>query len=95
MSDKENEWICTDPSCNQYRKDISSAIFAFKEDRIINPETKESEKYESIIDINDYTWDEIINACGSFGYNAKQVDKWLTEGEELALIAECLFELES
>ena len=92
---RENEWVCTDPSCNQYRKDISDSIFAFEEDRIANPETKETVKYEAIINIQDYTWDEIVSACESFGYNAKQVDKWLTEGEELALIAECLFELET
>jgi hypothetical protein len=87
-------WIQTDGSTNQYRKDISETKFLFREDRIIDPVTKETEVYESEIDIDDYTWGEIISDCEAFGYTAKEVDKWLTEGEELALIAECIFELE-
>jgi len=91
----EIDWICTDPSCNQYRKDVTETIFMFKEDRIINPVTKETEVFEMEINIDDYTWEEIIDSCNAFGYTATQVDKWLTEGEEFALIAECLFELET
>jgi len=88
-------WVQTDGSTNQYRKDISETKFLFREDRIIDPITKETEVYESEIDIDDYTWGAIISDCEAFGYTAKEVDKWLTEGEELALIAECIFELES
>ena len=93
----KTEWVLTDPSCNQYRKTISEspAIFLFKEDRITNPKTGEKEVFEAEINLDDYTWWEIIDSCGSFGYSPKQVDKWLTEGEELDLIAECLFELTS
>lgn len=87
-------WVCTDPSCNQYRKDISETVFLFKEDRIINPETKETKTVEMEINIDNYTWYQIIDACNTFGYTPEQTDKWLTEGEEFALIAECLFELE-
>jgi hypothetical protein len=90
----ENKWICTDPSCNQYRKDLPDGTYLFKEDRIKNPETKETYQYSSIIDLNDYNWWDIIEACETFGYTAEQVDDWLTWGEELDLIAECLFELE-
>ena len=91
---EDSEWVQTDPSCNQYRKDISETCFIFKEDRVVNPETGETEVFESEIDLEDYSWFKIIEACGSFGYDAKQVDRWLTEGEEFPLIAECLFELE-
>jgi len=91
------EWICIDPNCNQYRKDIDeeNGIFLFKEDRIKDPITKETYQYESEINLNDYDWWEKVEACETFGYTAKQVDKWITEGEELALIAECIFELKT
>lgn len=88
-------WVQTDASSNQYRKNITDSIFLFREDRIINPITKEKIVYESEINIDDYSWDDIISDCEAFGYKAKQVDKWLTEGEELELIAECIFELEN
>lgn len=88
-----NKWIVTDPSCNQMRLCIiEDQIYAFKEDRIINPETNETESFQATLDYNDYTWSELVNACKPFGYSAKQVDKWITEGEEIELMLECIFE---
>jgi hypothetical protein len=92
---KTNKWIITDPSCNQKRMDISETRFLFAEDRIIDPKTGERETYESEIDLDNYDWFEIVEACEVFGYSAKQVDDWLNTGEEFPLIAECLFELEN
>lgn len=91
----DDTWTCTDPSCNQWRHDISETEFYFREDRIINPETEETETYEATIDLDDYSWWDIVEACEPFGYTPEQVDKWMTEGEELALIAECIFELDT
>jgi len=89
-------WIVTDPSCNQMRKEIvESQIYLFREDRIINPITKETGVFESEMNYDDYDWFEIVSACEAFGYSAKQIDKWITEGEEIELILECLFELET
>jgi hypothetical protein len=91
-----NEWILTDPSCNQMRKTVvEGKIYLFKEDRIINPKTKETNTYESEMNISDYNKHEIISACKSFGYSDIQIDKWISEGKEIELILECLFELES
>lgn len=95
MSATTDQWICTDPSCNQYRREISENVFEFKEDRVINPVTGETESYQSTIDLDDYDWFQVVGACESFGYSTKQVDKWINEGEEAALIAECIFELEN
>ena len=92
---KEDNWVCTDPSCNQYRKDISAKVFLFKEDRIINPETKEIEVFESEISLDDYTRTEIFDYCVSFGYNNMQVNEWLCKGINYDLIAECIFEMEN
>jgi hypothetical protein len=92
----DDGWVITDPSCNQMKKEIfEGKTYLFREDRIVNPETKEIQAFELLMDIDDYTWFEIIDACESFGYTAKQVDMWLTEGEEIDLILECLFELEA
>lgn len=91
-------WIMTDPSCNQMRLDLDGedgTQFRFREDRIANPETKETEVFESDIDLDDYDWFDMVEACSPFGYDAKTVDKWLTMGEEFALIAECIFEGEN
>lgn len=88
-------WICTDPSCNQYRRRLGDNRFEFKEDRVINPETKETETVSCEIDLNESTWFEMIDACEAFGYTTKQIDKWISEGEESELIAECIFELKN
>ena len=89
-----NGWEMTDPSCNQMRKElIEDQSYTFCEDRLINPDTKETEVFEKTLDIDDYSWSEIINACETFGYTAEQIDKWITEGEEIPLILECIFEL--
>ena len=90
------EWEQTDASCNQYRRTIvEGQIYEFKEDRIINPETGETETVSEILDYEDYDWHEIVDACETFGYSAKQIDKWITGGEEIPLMLECIFELSS
>jgi hypothetical protein len=89
-----NGWEMTDPSCNQMRKEIiEDEMYAFREDRIINPETKETGVYEDELCYDAYDWNELVEACESFGYTAKQVDKWIAEGAEIALMLECIFEL--
>jgi hypothetical protein len=90
---KADGWEMIDPSCNQMRKEIvKDKVYAFREDRIINPETKKTEVFECTLDYDDYDWWDKVEACESFGYTAEQVDKWITEGEEIALILECIFE---
>lgn len=91
---RTNEWIVTDPSCNQMRLTIiEDEEYIFREDRVINPETGEKEIFQRRIKYSQLTWGEIVNACETFGYNANQVDKWMTEGEEIPLMLECVFEL--
>lgn len=87
-------WIQTDGSTNQYYKEVEEdAIYIFREDRIINPETKESVTVTNEMIYDDYTWHELVEACSPFGYDAKQVDKWITEGVEIPLMLECIFEM--
>jgi len=89
----KNKWICTDPSCNQYRAQLDDTRFLFKEDRVVNPETGETELFEDEINLDDLDRVEITEACQPFGYTEEQVGKWLAEGEEFALMAECVFEM--
>lgn len=91
-----DEWIITDPSCNQMCKVISDTIFEFKEDRIIEPITRSIKEYRSIIDLDDYSIHEIIECLKSYGYT-EFLKKFIDcEGNEISnqIIAECLFEQE-
>lgn len=88
------EWVQTDASTNQYYKEIvEDEIYLFREDRVINPETKETVRVTNEMIYADYSWLEKVEACEAFGYEAKEVDKWMDAGEEIQLILECIFEL--
>ena len=89
-------WVCTDPSCNQYRFQVSPKVYKFREDRIINPETGETKVYETEIDLNDYTYIEMFEACETYGHEANIIKIMICENScELELVAEYLFELDT
>jgi len=88
-----NHWTTTDPSTNQQRRKISETIFQFKEDRVINHETKETRRFQAEIELEKYSLQEMIDNCEPFGYTPEQVKTWVQEGENLDLIAECIFEM--
>jgi len=90
-----SKWICTDQDTNQYRCQRSSVVFEFKEDRIINPETGETEVYENVIDLDDHAEIEIAEALNTFGhvYHGDYIVEGFDVEESIELIAECLFEL--
>ncbi|MFW5793602.1 MAG: hypothetical protein ACOCWC_04910 [Bacteroidota bacterium] len=92
---QDEGWIITDPSCNQMRRKISPFTYEFKEDRITNPETKDVELYHSVMDYNDYTIDEIVDACMAFGYSYTEIISWIQKDQNIELMLECLFELET
>jgi hypothetical protein len=97
------DWEQTDPSCHQYRKTVEEdKVYTFREHRVDGNDMHDADQeerepkcfmVEETLDIEDYGWFEIVDACGSFGYDAKTVDKWITMGEEIPLILECIFEL--
>lgn len=89
----ESDWVCTDEDTNQYRKKITDTIFIFKEDRVIDPLTGKKEVFQETINLEKFSWEEIIDSCAPFGYKTKQVDDWLNTGRESDLIAECIFEM--
>jgi len=87
-------WIQTDMDCNQYRKELSSTSWIFREDRISDPETNETYVYESEIHLSAYSQIEMFDNVRSFGYSLNEMSTWIDEGENLSLIAECIFEME-
>ena len=90
----KDNWTVTDEDCNQMRLDISPDTFLFKEDRVIDPESGETEVYESEIDLKNYTQDQMFDRVRHFGYSFNEMCSWIDEGENLSLIAECIFEME-
>lgn len=80
------EWECTDPDTNQYRKTIiEDQVYLFKEDRMFPGGV--IEVFEMEMDIKKYSSAEIESSCNAFGYDWKNLDT--------AEILECLFELET
>jgi len=86
------EWIVTDPSCDQQMRQLDETTFEFKELRIVNPETKETQEYSQVINLDDYTLAEMIDAVTPFGYSTSDFFLWM-ETNNKALIAECIFEM--
>ena len=76
-------------------KKVSERVFIFKEDRIFDPASKELFIYESIIDLNDYTHEEMFECVRAFGYSLDEMLDWINNGVNLDLIAECIFEMET
>ncbi|HEY4062309.1 MAG TPA: hypothetical protein VGM30_10435 [Puia sp.] len=86
----EGEWTMTDPSTNQYGRQLSRHSFEFKE---IN-------RGQEVIDIHRYTVGDIESTINSYGYtlfeskngNANILEQY---GESTQwIIAECLFEMQ-
>lgn len=88
----DNNWTCTDLSTFQFRKNISEKEFYFMELRVHNPLTKKMYVHEANIDLNDYTINQMIDACSAYGYDAEMVTNWFNNNVRLDLIAECIFE---
>ncbi len=90
---EDHSWVCTDESCNQYRKQIDKGVFIFKEDRCIDPVSKEVEVFEETISLGDYSQEEMFSDVSSFGYSFDEMCTWLEKSVNLDLIAECIFEM--
>lgn len=86
-------WILTDDSIKQYgrtRKDLNKWAFEFKQ--------KDVE--ETIIDLEDYTTEQIQNVISSYGYSLNPASSYfifdIYKNKETVnwIIAECIFETE-
>lgn len=76
------KWICTDADSNQYGRRLSTYKYEFKEDG----------RQQAIIDLEKYSWLEIIDNCESYYENMDEL--FLEYGAQSTwIIAECLFEM--
>ena len=91
---KINDWICSDPDSNQYIRKINDMTYELKEDRY-DPESKKIKVYNSIIKLAEYSNEEMIHYCMVYGYRKTEIEIWLRAGENLDIIAECIFEQEN
>jgi hypothetical protein len=60
------DWVLTDLDTNQYYKQLNETTFLYKEDRVVNPETGDTEVYESEININEYSSEQINQLVSIF-----------------------------
>jgi hypothetical protein len=90
MSLSNIKWVCTDT--NQYGRKLRDGVYEFKEDDVY-PDGLVL-KRQDVIDLADYTDEEINNHLSAYGWDIKQLIE--ENGEEGAkwLMAECIFEQE-
>jgi hypothetical protein len=87
-------WEVTDLDTYQARKELEKGVkYLFREHREVEPGVHKL--YESEMNINDHDEEEILDACETYGYQREYVKTWLGDKDEVPLILECLFELES
>lgn len=81
-----SKWVLTDPTTNQYGRRIDENIFEFKEGDY------EDGVVQAVIDISEYTEEEIENCVSSYYSNLNEV-KELYEYDWKWIVAECIFEI--
>lgn len=77
------KWTLTDPATNQYGRRLSTYKYEFKEDG----------REQEIIDLERYTWLEIIDTCEAYHPNMDEL--FANYGAQSTwIIAECLYEMD-
>lgn len=89
---EEEGWVCTDPDQMQFRYEVHEGEEYEFVQRDVYPDGLQVWHRECYT-YSDEDYSDIMNACLSFRYSAEQIDKWMSEGEEIPLMLECLFEL--
>ncbi len=91
--DEEDGWKVSDPDCRQKFKKLDENRFLYKEDRISNPETKETYVYESMMDFDDYDEDDLEKGVEAYYKNLDEV-KRIYGDDWKQIVLECIFEQE-
>ncbi len=87
-------WVVTDEDSAQLMKEIvKNEIYLFREDRLIDPSTGETEVFEEEMRWEDYPYADIMEACSPFGYGSHEINKWIITEENIPLMLECIFEM--
>lgn len=88
----DGEWHVTDPNCGQMFRKVGEKAYEFKELRQLSPGAERVD-FQEVIELETFSFEEMCEYCSAFGYDADQV-KILLETHP-ALVAECIFELQS
>lgn len=80
------KWICTDPDKNQWGRQVGKREFEFKEDYGFG-------EVSALIDLDDYTEEEINDHIAAFGYTVEGLkEEYPTLESAEWIMAECIFE---
>jgi hypothetical protein len=79
--ESENAWICTDPDCGQYGRQIAKGVFEFQQEGV-----------QAEIDLADYTLEEKMHYVKAYGYTLSQLYEENPKDDADWLVAECIFE---
>lgn len=77
--------VVTDPECDQWYQRWGENVFKYHE-------LRDGESFESVIDLDDFSREQMEKACKPFGYGPARVAAMATSFEYRFLIAECIFE---
>lgn len=91
VNDEEDGWKVSDPSCRQKFKKLDENRYLYREDRISNPETKETYVYESVMDFSDYDEDDLEKGVEAYYKNLDEV-KSIYGDDWKQIVLECIFE---
>lgn len=91
--DKSDGWLTSDCDCRQKFKKLDENRYLYREDRISNPETKETYVYESLMDFSDYDEDDLEKGVKAYYKNLDEV-KSIYGDDWKQIVLECIFEQE-
>lgn len=86
------EWQCTDPDSLQYCSKIDDYTWSYIETREWDTQTGEQVVCHTIIDIRDYTIDELQQYCLSYYNSLEQIVQDYGFRTAVQIMAECIFE---
>lgn len=98
MENNEIAWTCTDPSNDQYGRQLSKDVFEFKEPEFDYDYSGTAPKrcttgdiIQMTIDLSEYDNDSMYHhVCAYYGY--KDFEDFLLTEDGRWIIAECIFE---
>lgn len=87
-------WVVTDIDCYQAYIDLGNDTFKFRQNNLspTNENIENVVMIEETIDSNKLTYNEVVEACKSFGYTINDIDCWVLGKKNRELISECHFE---
>lgn len=87
-----DKWICTDPDMAQYCYKVDDFTWSYIEARPYGIDGKGRVVSHAVVDIRDYTLDELWAYCSSYYGSYEEMVSQYGFREALHIMAECVFE---